>query len=251
MSVKVQKKPSQFRNLFFIRRRPVLRGISTDWGRPDEATYQQMLEWDGFVSPKIWEQHDPAKHPVIAQDMRDLDQHLLPTFYQFSQRAKYYQNRYYLYQWVFILGAFLTTLFGTLTTYVYNPFTAAAEQSALTAQSAPVAQPDIAATDETGDGEVTLQDAPFTAQAGGGNTWTRVFGYLTALVGAVTAFFTALSNRGEPQKRWAKNRRLTEELRMHYFKYLSHLPPYDGTDRVQKLREMVIDARIKEQENVS
>jgi hypothetical protein len=38
---------------------------------------------------------------------------------------------------------------------------------------------------------------------------------------------------------------------MHYFKYLGHLPPYDTTDRVQKLRELVIDARIKEQENVS
>jgi hypothetical protein len=73
---------------------------------------------------------------------------------------------------------------------------------------------------------------------------------MTAIVGAVTAFITALSNRGEPLKRWGKTRRLAEELRMNYFNYLSHLPPYDKPDRVQKLREMVINIRVKEQENV-
>lgn len=233
MAARVKKKQS-LRDLFFFRRRPVLRGISMDWHPSQQDDLQPVLESDGFVSSSLWQQHDIAKHPVIAQDLRDLEQHLFPTFYEFSQKAKYFQNRYYLYQWIFIWGAFLTTLFGTLTTYAYNPFLALQTSSGAIAEAAP-------APDAT---------SPFTAQAGGGNTWSRAFGYLTAVLGAVTAFFTALSNRGEPQKRWAKNRRLTEELRMHYYKYLAHLPPYDKPDRVQRLRELVVDSRIKEQENV-
>ena len=59
-----------------------------------------------------------------------------------------------------------------------------------------------------------------------------------------------MSNRHEPQKRWGKTRRLTEELRMHYFTYLSHIAPYDTPDRLQIMRENVVDIRVKEQENV-
>jgi hypothetical protein len=215
-----------------------------DWNLQDGDDLQQILDKDGFVSSALWQQHDINQHPVIAQDLRDLEQHLVPTFYEFSQKASYFQNRYYLYQWVFIWGAFLTTLFGTLTTYVYSP--------SFTAQATPEVQatPSLAQPDAE-----TAQAAPLESQAvarlGEPNTLSQLFGYLTALVGAVTAFFTALSNRGEPQKRWAKNRRLTEELRMQYFKYLAHLPPFDKPDRVQRLRELVVDSRIKEQENVA
>lgn len=242
MAARAKKKQSLAKDLFFFRRRPVLRGISMDWDAPDgEEGFQQTLEYDGFVSKSVWQTHDITKHPVIAQDLRDLEQHLMPSFYEFSQKSKYFQNRYYLYQWVFIWGAFLTTLFGTLTTYVYDPFLAVQTSAPVTAEVTPA--PD--------GGQATTTTTPFTAQASRGNTWSRVFGYLTALLGAVTAFFTALSNRGEPQKRWAKNRRLAEELRMHYYKYLAHLSPYDKPDRVQRLRELVVDSRIKEQENVS
>ncbi|MBI5666713.1 MAG: DUF4231 domain-containing protein [Chloroflexi bacterium] len=243
MAARVTKKQSLRRDLFFFRRRPKLRGISMDWNPVEGDDLQQMLESDGFVSDSLWQQYDISRHPVIAQDLRDLRQHLIPTFYEFSQKAKYFQNRYYLYQWVFIWGAFLTTVFGTLTTYAYNPFAAI--------QTAPAAVTEAtAAPGQPGAADAPAASSLFTAQAGGGTTWSRLFGYLTAILGAVTAFFTALSNRGEPQKRWAKNRRLTEELRMHYFKYLAHLPPYDKPDRVQRLREFVIDSRIKEQENV-
>jgi Protein of unknown function (DUF4231) len=80
--------------------------------------------------------------------------------------------------------------------------------------------------------------------------WQQVFSLITAAIGAITAFFTAVSNRGEPQKRWGKARRLTEELRMHYFTYLSHLPPYDTPDRLKVMRRNVVDIRVKEQQNV-
>ncbi len=225
---------SRLRDLFFIRRRPRLTGLTPDIDLSPE-NFQKLIEADKFVSVQDRERYQIDRYPVIAQDLRDLERYLLPTFFEFSQKAKYYQNQFYLYQWVFILGAFLTTLFGTLTTFSYP----AGLQGALTATAAvvePVAPPAAGANA----GEEAAAPA----------NWPRIFGYMTAVIGAVTAFVTALSNRGEPQKRWAKNRRLTEELRMHYFKYLAHLPPYDQPDRVQRLRENVINTRIKEQENV-
>jgi hypothetical protein len=185
-----------------------------DWERPaDEAAYQKMVSDEGFVSAQYWSDDDIAAHPIVKQDLDDLDQYLLQSFFEFSQKSKYYQNQFYLYQWIFIWGAFLTTVLGTLASITY---VAASAQASAT--------------------------APQTSQ--------QFLSYMTAIVGAVTAFITALSNRGEPLKRWGKTRRLAEELRMNYFNYLSHLPPYDKPDRVQKLREMVINIRVKEQENV-
>lgn len=209
---KPRKRKSSYADLFFFKRRPHLRGVGLDWERPasDEA-YQKMIHEEGFISTQFWQDDDLSDHPIIAQDLADLDQYLLPTFFEFSQKSKFFQNRFYLYQWVFVWGAFLTTFLGALASIYY-----------------------VANVSENPDGanlQVTLS-------------------YATAIVGAITAFTTALSNRGEPQKRWGKNRRLAEELRMHYFTYLSHLPPYEKPDRIQKLRENVILVRVKEQENV-
>ena len=206
------KRKSGIGDLFFFKRRPRLRGIPMDWERPaDEAAYQKMVDDEGFVTAKYWKDDDITAHPIIKQDLEDLDQYLLSSFFEFSQKSKYYQNQFYLYQWIFIWGAFLTTVLGTLASISY------------------VADPSRVAVTQT------VQ---------------QTLSYMTAVVGAVTAFITALSNRGEPLKRWGKTRRLAEELRMNYFNYLSHLPPYDKPDRVQKLREMVINIRVKEQENV-
>jgi hypothetical protein len=207
-----QRRKSSYGDLFIFKRRPYLRGISLDWERPtsDEA-YQKLIHQEGFISAQYWQDDDMMGHPIIAQDLADLDQYLLPTFFEFSQKSKFFQNRFYLYQWVFIWGAFFTTILGALASIYYVANTA---------------------------------DNP------NGSNIQAMLSYATAIVGAITAFTTALSNRGEPQKRWGKNRRLAEELRMHYFTYLSHLPPYEKPDRIQKLRENVILIRVKEQENV-
>jgi hypothetical protein len=195
-------KKRTYRDLFFFRRRPYWRGIGLDWEQPKtEEEFQKLLESEGFISNSFWQQDDINQYPIIAQDIRDLEQHLLPTFFEFNQKSRYYQNQFYLYQWIFIFGALLTTVVGILS---------------------------AVATDDWG---------------------KSVLSMLTALVGAVTAFYTAMSNRGEPQKRWGRTRRLAEELRTLYFKYLAHLPPFDQADRAQKLREAVIDIRVREREN--
>lgn len=212
-----------YQQLFFIRRRPRLRALPKDWIRPeDDDAYQKLIHADDFVSPKYWTEDDLSKYPVIVHDAEDLAEYLLPTYFEYSQRAKYYQDRFYFYQWVFVIGAFMTTVFGAIATLLYIP-------PNLSAQATQVAETSLNAN---------------------AVNWQQLMSLATAFVGALTAFFTALSDRGEPQKRWGKNRRLTEELRMHYFTYLSHLPPYDTPDRVQVLRSNVLDIRVKEQQNV-
>lgn len=192
--------------LFFVKRRPHTH-VPLEWRKPPTAKeYEDLLEWEGLVSIANWKNDDLNQYPLLKQDLADLEQHLLPAFWEFNQKAKHYQNRYYLYQWVFMLGAFVTTLLGALTTYAY-----------------------------TLDSTTSLLP--------------NAFGILTAIISAITAFFNALSTQNSPQTRWAKSRRLAEELRMAYFKYLAHLDPYTGEDRVQKLRQNVLQIRRKETEN--
>jgi len=83
------------------------------------------------------------------------------------------------------------------------------------------------------------------------NGWSMVtlFSGLTTIVSAITSYFTLLSNQGEPRKRWASYRRLAEELRMLYFKFLSRMEPYDKAARVEILRKRIIE--IREQESSS
>lgn len=216
MSVQVsstgeKRREKRYQDLFFFRRRP-RRNIPIEWERPaEDADYERLLDQEGFVSQTVWKEiygDDFASHPVIAQDLNDLDQHLLPTFFMLNQKAKYYQNVYYYYQWVFVWGAFLTTLLGTLAAFTADPSVASFE-----------------------------------------SYLSRFLSILTAIVGATTAYFTALSNRGRPNERWAKTRTLAEELRTEYFKYLAHLSPYDKPDRVQVMRANIVEVRVKEQES--
>lgn len=194
------------KNLFFVRRRPRWH-VDSHWERPrDDDSYHQLLEYNGFVSYKYWQKDDLLKYPTLKQDLDDLEEHMLPAFWEFNQKAQHFQNRFYLYQWVFMLGAFFTTFFGALTTYAYT------------------VTPD-------------------------GGMATNVFGICTAVISAATAYFNVMSDQGSPQQRWAKTRRLAEELRMTYYRYLAHLEPFNDESRVKNLRRYVIDVRRKENEN--
>jgi hypothetical protein len=227
------------RDLFFVRRAPKWLGLPKEWDAPEsEEAFQQLLQYDDFLSANDLSAEEAAKHPVIVQDTTDLRQYLIPTFYEMSQKSKYYQNMYYFYQWIFIIGAFLTTLFGTFATYTIIP----TQTTTAVVTEAPDAAAQ-AAGDTTPDTSTVT-----TTTTNGSNTLSQIFSIITAVIGAMTAFTTTLSNRHEPQKRWGNTRRLAEEMRMHYYKYLSHQQPYDGGDRLTKLRENIM--KIKEQEYV-
>jgi hypothetical protein len=207
----------------WYRRTPFGRSEPKVWRRPDdEAEYQRLLHDDGFISPMYWEDDDLTKYPPIMQDLDDLEEYLLPAFLEYNQKARHYQMSYYFYQWIFIVGAFLTTVMGVLTTYF------------------------------AGDRVMFLGTQYETVRLLGWETgWSMVgmFSVMTTIVSAITSYFTLLSNQGEPRKRWASYRRLAEELRMLYFKFLARLDPYDKPNRVEVLRRRVIE--IREQEHSS
>jgi hypothetical protein len=193
--------------LFFVKRVPKLY-VPLDYKRPaKDADYEAQLDENGFISKAFFREADLNSYPTLRQDLADLEEHLMPTFWEFNQKALHHQNRFYLYQWIFMVGAFATTLLGALTTYTYT------------------ITPD-------------------------GGDWANIAGIATAVLAGLITFFNVLSEQNAPQKRWAKSRRLTEELRTNYFRYLAHLPPFEKEDRVNQMRKVVIAIRRKENENV-
>jgi len=204
-----------YKRSFFIRRRPKW-NISKEWVRPDDATYRQELFWQGFITVEYWSDDDLSEYPLIMQDLDDLEEYLLPVFWEFNQKSKYYQNNFYKYQWIFTLGAFFTTILAVLTGYY---------------------------------GGLPEGDARFFLIVLEQNTLVNIFGSATTVISAITTYYTVLSNQGEPRKRWASYRRLAEELRMIYFLYVSRMAPYERANRIDVLRRRVLELRRQEKEN--
>lgn len=195
---------------FFIRRRPRLRDLPREWTPPaDEAVYAQMVANEGFIAPA---QVQAANSQALVEDVRELEQYLMPQFWRMDQLAKYYQNRHYLYQWTFIVTAFLTTALSALTVYLHT----------------------------TGDLELA------------GFTLTSALGALTALVSGASSAVAFLNANQAPQQRWFKARAQAESLRSLYFVFLARQAPFNvasGRERVQQLGRAVLDVlRDKEKE---
>lgn len=207
-----KKKQSRIKGLFFVRRRPKW-NVPIEWTRPDDTVYQKALEIEGFISPAHWKTDNIDDFPLLKQDLADIEQHMMDYFWELSQKAHHYQNMFYWHQWVFTFGALITTLLGALTTYAY--------------------------TFNNGAGVDIME----------GMTVPQVLGVLTAIVSAVTAFYNVISNQSAPQARWTRARRLTEELRVTYYRYITRQAPFDGTDRVKKLRQHILTVRRKENED--
>jgi hypothetical protein len=190
---------------FFMRRVP-LRHIPREWTRPPDDQYERDLIDEGFVAPSLVGEAMTAE---LAADIRELDQHLLPHFWRMNQQAKFYQNRFYQYQWAFILAAFLTTALAAINVFLY-------------AQGWTGRQGTIVGT---------LQ-------------WTEVLGFLTAVVSGIAASVSFLDANQTPQKRWYKARVQAEMLRSMYFLFLARQAPFNvpgQRERVQRMREKVIE----------
>jgi hypothetical protein len=190
--------------LFLIRRIP-MRGMAREWKRPeDDKAYDDLLVHEGFYAKTLLEKKPSVE---LAADIRELDEHLLPHFWRMNQLAEYYQNRYYQYQWAFILSAFFTTAFAAVNVFFF--------------------------TQEWN-----------TDIAGLGVQPTELLGLLTALISGVAAAVAFLDANQTPQKRWFKARAKAESLRSLYFLFLGRAKPFDlGTDRerVHKMRQRVIE----------
>jgi hypothetical protein len=101
---------------FFVFKRHPFQFIDMEYTPiEDRAIYAEHLDKEGFVTVEHWQKDDLKSYKTITDDLECLEQHLLPTFWAFDQKAKYYQNVFYNHQWLFILGAFITTAAAILT----------------------------------------------------------------------------------------------------------------------------------------
>jgi hypothetical protein len=183
----------------------LIKQIPKDWVKPPEPEYQKNLYNEGFYSTQLWQADKLQEHPAIERDLKELDEYLLPLFWDYNQKAAYYQNQYFMYQRVFIFGAFLTTVIAILSAYFSTESTA------------------------------VLFGSTFPAPE-----MVRLFSSLTTIVSAITGYFTLLSQR-DPRKRWSTYRRLAEELRATYFKFMARLDNFSSANRVDNLRSAVLD----------
>jgi len=56
------------------------------------------------------------------------------------------------------------------------------------------------------------------------------FAFLETVIAAFVAYLATVSGREPPMPQWLTNRRASEQLRREFFRYLTHLPPYDKLD---------------------
>jgi hypothetical protein len=58
-------------------------------------------------------------------------------------------------------------------------------------------------------------------------TLVPFFAFLETVIAAFVAYLATVSGREPPLPQWLGNRRAAEQLRREFFRYLTHLPPYD------------------------
>lgn len=187
---------------FFLNRRPKLRGVPRE-AVPDSSTagYQKRLADEGFIALNDW----PQATQALREDVRELEQYLMPSFWRMDQLARYYQNRHYLYQWIFILSAFLTTAFSAISVFLNG----------------------------------TTQDVSL-----GLFDLTDLLAGLTVAVSGIAAMVSFLNANQAPQQNWFKARAKAESLRSLYFTFMARRPPFaadTGRERSRFLGQAVLD----------
>lgn len=204
--------PSSWGKLFIFRRRPHLLRMPTPLTQPAQGAlpeaktlYNTQLEQAGFISESLLKDKGLTLTPELQTDLAALDEHLLADFWQQDYEALYYQNLYYLYQWIFILGALLTTVAAAVGVYIFE------------------SNPDVGLL---------------------GVKATDALQILTAILSGLVTAVSVLSAAQSPQDRWFKARTKSESLRSLYFLYLTRRDPFDKrshTERVRQLHSNVLD----------
>ena len=191
--------------LFFIKRRPRLFGMPRHWEPPDLApdagrtAYYRQLSDEGFISPLYLQERNFQASVALQSDLNELDEHLLPDFMRKNQEARHFQNLYYLYQWVFIVGALMTTVIAAGGVLIYD-------------SNVEMPLPGI---------KWLTFPPPFTA----------------ALSGLVTTI-SILNASQKPQEQWFKARTQAETLRSLYFQFLGHQGTFAVKDNVERIRTL-------------
>lgn len=187
---------------FFQNRRPKLRGIPREAAlHAEDAGYQERLAQEGFIALDRW----PEASQALREDVRELEQYLMPSFWRIDQQARYFQNRHYLYQWIFILAAFLTTAMSAISVFFHGSSR-----------------------------DVSL----------GLFSLTELLAALTVVVSGIAAMVSFLNANQIPQQNWFKARARAESLRSLYFTFVARRPPFNaptGRERSRLLGQAVLD----------
>lgn len=116
------------KDLFFIRRLPKL-DIPRDYKRPEPEKYRQRLLRSGFITPEDIQRHIQENNLpqtalerlradaefMLSEPVSEIaDASYIDRLYEFDHDALFYQNSYYWYNWIFIIGAFLTTIMSVI-----------------------------------------------------------------------------------------------------------------------------------------
>ncbi len=198
-----EKQEKKRRRLLFIYKIP-LRPMAREWRRPPTAEYQKLLEAQGFITERMVGRRMTKE---LRDDLRELEEHLLPDFWEQDQLANYYQNLHFRYQWLFILATFFTTALAAVNVWLYA--------------------------------QGWQGYRPF-----GLVRWTEILGIAAAAVSGLAAAISFLNSNQRPQERWFEARAKAENLRSLYFLFLARQSPFNypnPADRVQMLREKVVD----------
>lgn len=189
------------------------------WNELTGEALQRKIKEEGFIAKADFDDY-PALMDVepFNQEIQELEELLIKPYFIASQKAKFFQNMHFLYQWVLVIGAFVTTLFATV---------------AVTVNTSPLI------IDPSNPSSIVINNPEAVVNRG----IVKASSIATALVSFVTTIITAYLRNRQPQYEWYSWRRVTEELRRHYFMYLTHLAPYDKPDRVEVLERNVVQIK--------
>lgn len=173
----------------------------------------EELEWmkriEGFYTDDEEANINLSEHPNITDDLQILEE-LLDDFWTYNHFATHYRSIYFRYQRIFLMGALLSTVISIVNAFIQNvePFTY----------------------------QLSIFDINKVH-------FSFVLSFCTALVSARATYYTMMANFGRPRNNWTRYRRLAEELRSLYHKYLAHTDSYQGSDRETNLRRRVFELK--------
>jgi len=246
-----QKFTRKFGNYFLFRRVPQLRyKPEPEVPDPDRdtAAWNAFAEKQNlassFLTEPLMAQYQIAPDSIIRKDVATLNSVLIRTYIEEDHSAGYWQNQYFLFQWVFTLLALFVTICAALTTiYSVSPVLAINDSTGeiTGASNADVTDitAQVAVEPEGENAPASPQDA-LASEANTRENAARIFGLLTTVAGATATAFVYIYNRERPRKRWYEHRRNAESLRKQYFLYLMHMPPYDNVRHRFVLETMVL-----------
>jgi hypothetical protein len=222
--------------------------------RPEPSDPDSEREkWDAFLIKKeyglITKQHlDDAGIPedsIVREDVNVLNRTLVRAFINEDYDALYWQNQYFLFQWLFAFFALLATIFAVFTIRESlitsgQALTTATENLAATLSATAISTITSGTPSATLAAPVGTISAPQTPM---NNSWASGYALITTFIGALVTILVYIYNRDRPQRTWYETRRNAESLRKQYFLYLAHMPPYDTQQHVYALQLMT--ARIQ------